>query len=56
MNNRLSKRVPSVIPNSKDRKSYKLAVDAWGDITAERRQKEGDKAFDKIKALWNEDE
>lgn len=40
----------------KDRKSYKLAVDAWGDITAERRQKEGDKAFDKIKALWNEDE
>ena len=40
----------------KDRKSYKLAVDAWGDITAERRQKECDKAFDKIKALWNEDE
>ena len=40
----------------KDRNSYRTAVDAWGDITAERRRIEGDKAFDKIKALWDEDE
>ena len=39
----------------KDRKSYKLAVDDWGDKTAERRKKEGEQAFEKIEKLWNEE-
>ena len=39
----------------KDRKSYKLAIDDWGDKTADRRKKEGEQAFEKIKKLWNEE-
>ena len=37
----------------KNFKSYKKAVDDWGDITAERRQIEGEKSFSKIKSLWD---
>jgi len=36
---------------NKDRKSYKSAVDDWGDKTAERRKKEGEQAFEKINVV-----
>ena len=37
----------------KNFKSYKKAVDDWGDITAERRQIEVKNPFLKIKSLWD---
>jgi glutathione S-transferase len=36
----------------KARNAYKTAVDDWGDVTAEKRQKEGQAAFEQIKSLW----
>ena len=37
----------------KNFESYRKAVDDWGDITADRRQIEGEKSFSKIKSLWD---
>ena len=36
----------------KARSAYKTAVDDWGDVTAKKRQKEGQAAFEQIKSLW----